>query len=323
MPQTLEALLHRTETLSNIRSIVHIMKTLSVLNAVPYERAAKSIEAYHQTVLDGFAALLHCTGGLGLAFPPPQNTAIVVFGSDHGLCGAYNERLASELAQHLALEGGTQAAPFILCIGAQMNDALYGWGIRADDVMLTPASTDGIGRLAGAIVEQFDRIRRHGDTDGLAVKLAYTRRSDHGQQDPIIEHFMPFSSDMIDQLTKRPWPSRSLPNYTMPPGNLFAALVRNHIFSGVFRASAEALVTENATRLATMHRAEQSIDERLEDLKSEIRTVRQNEITAELMDVITGFEARNSRRRRKKMQLSLDMPNLKPCWKASYRRVKR
>lgn len=317
MPQTLEALLHRTETLGNIRSIVHIMKTLSVLNVAPYERAAESIEAYHRTVLDGFAALLHRTGGLGLASPPPQNTAIVVFGSDHGLCGAYNESVAAELAEHPALEGGTRAAPYILCIGAQMNDALCGRGIQADDVMLTPASTDGIGRLSGAIVEQLERIRRHGDTDGLSVKLAYTRRSDHGQQEPIIENFMPFSSEMIDQLTKRPWQSRCLPNFTMPPSDLFASLVRSHIFSGVFRASAEALVTENATRLATMHRAEQSIDERLEDLKSETRTVRQNEITAELMDVITGFEARNSRGRRKNVQRSPDMPNEKFSSKAS------
>lgn len=298
MPQTLETLLHRTETLSNIRSIVHIMKTLSVLNAAPYEQAAKSIDAYHRTVLDGIAALLHRTGRPDLTSPPPQNRAIVVFGTDHGLCGAYNERVAAELARHLALEGDTQAAPYILCIGAQMNDALNGWGIRADDVMLTPASTDGIGRLAGAIVERFDQMARHGEADGLAVKLAYTRRSDHGQQDPMVEHFMPFSNEMIEQLMKRPWQTRSLPTCTMPPDDLFAALVRNHIFSGVFRAAAEALVTENATRLAAMHRAEQSIGDRLEELKADTRTLRQAEITAEIMDVVIGFEARNRKRRK-------------------------
>jgi F-type H+-transporting ATPase subunit gamma len=298
MPQTLEALLHRTETLSNIRSIVHIMKTLSVLNAAPYEQAAKSIDAYHQTVLDGIAALLHRTGRLDLTSPPLRNRAIVVFGTDHGLCGAYNERVAAELARHLALEGDTQAAPYMLCIGAQMNDALNGWGIRADDVMLTPASTDGVGRLASAIVERLDHIMQHGKSDGLAVKLAYTRRSEHGQQDPVVEHVMPLSNEMIDQLMKRPWSSRSLPTYTMPPDDLFAALIRNHIFSGVFRAAAEALVTENATRLAVMHRAEQSIGDRLEDLKADTRTLRQAEITAEIMDVVIGFEARNRKRRK-------------------------
>ncbi|EEX08479.1 ATP synthase F1, gamma subunit [Ruegeria lacuscaerulensis ITI-1157] len=309
MPQTLEALLHRTETLSNIRGIVHIMKTLSVLNAAPYEKAAKSIEAYHSTVLDGLAALLHRTGGLRLAPTPLQNAAVVVFGSDHGLCGAYNERLASELETHLAAQEGTRATPYVLCVGAQMHDALLGRGIQAGDVMLTPASADGIGRLAGAIVERLERIRQQDDADAIAVKLAYTRRDDHGQQYPAIEAFMPFSAAMIDQLTKRPWPSRSLPDFSMPSDELFAALVRSHIFAGVFRASAEALVTENATRLSTMHRAEQSVDERLEELKSETRSVRQAEITAELMDVVTGFEARKSLRRRKNLQPSPDRPN--------------
>ena len=51
------------------------------------------------------------------------------------------------------------------------------------------------------------------------------------------------------------------------------------------------MVTENSARLALMQQAEQSVDERIEEVTGELRSVRQDEITNELMDVIIGFEA--------------------------------
>ena len=72
---------------------------------------------------------------------------------------------------------------------------------------------------------------------------------------------------------------------------LLSSLIRSHIFASVFRASAEAMVTENAARLALMQQAEQSVDERIEEVTGELRSVRQTEITNELMDVVIGFEA--------------------------------
>jgi F-type H+-transporting ATPase subunit gamma len=72
---------------------------------------------------------------------------------------------------------------------------------------------------------------------------------------------------------------------------LLSSLIRSHIFASVFRASAEAMVTENAARLALMQQAEQSVDERIGVVTGDLRSVRQTEITNELMDVIIGFEA--------------------------------
>ncbi len=51
------------------------------------------------------------------------------------------------------------------------------------------------------------------------------------------------------------------------------------------------MVTENSARLELMQQAEQSVDDRLEQVKGELRSVRQTEITDELMDVVISFEA--------------------------------
>ena len=68
--------------------------------------------------------------------------------------------------------------------------------------------------------------------------------------------------------------------------------MRRHIFASVFHAAAEAVVTENAARLALMQQAEQSVDERLQAVRRQASRVRQDQVTEELMDIVIGhFES--------------------------------
>ena len=69
------------------------------------------------------------------------------------------------------------------------------------------------------------------------------------------------------------------------------AFVREYLFVSLFRACAESLASENASRLAAMQRAEKNIDELLEDLNRTFHRLRQSGIDEELFDVISGFEA--------------------------------
>ena len=69
------------------------------------------------------------------------------------------------------------------------------------------------------------------------------------------------------------------------------ALIREYLFVSLFRACAESLASENASRLAAMQRADKNIDELLEDLNRTFHRLRQSGIDEELFDVISGFEA--------------------------------
>ena len=69
------------------------------------------------------------------------------------------------------------------------------------------------------------------------------------------------------------------------------ALIREYLFISVFRACAESLAAENASRLAAMERADKNIDELLENLHGTFHRLRQSGIDEELFDVISGFEA--------------------------------
>ena len=71
---------------------------------------------------------------------------------------------------------------------------------------------------------------------------------------------------------------------------LTARLLREYFFVSVFRACAESLASEHASRLMAMQSAERNLDERIETLTLSFRRARQNAITSELLDVMSGFE---------------------------------
>ena len=291
MAQTLEALSRHSATLASIRGIVHTMKTLSAINAAPYEHAARAIEAYHATILQGLAAFSHSTGDLAAYSQPDGEQWLVVFGSDHGLCGNYNETLARLVSEYC--KASLPKPQRLLCIGQQMNSALEDQGLLSESVVMPPATVEGIGRMAGDIVTQLDVISRRQPMHRIGVTLAFTQRGDQGAREVVTRSLLPLEKKLL-QRDKR-WSSRTLPDYSMAPDALLASLIRSHIFASVFRASAEAMATENAARLALMQQAEQSVDDRLEQVKGELRSVRQTDITSELMDVIIGFEVLNKK----------------------------
>lgn len=289
MAQTLEILSRRTASMQGIRSVVHTMKTLSAINSAPYEQAAKAIETYHEIILDGLHAFLTQFGPLEMTSTDLAPQVLIVFGSDHGLCGNYNEALADHVIDQR--DEAPNSRETVLCVGAQMVDALADQRIKVDQTLFPAASVDGIGRLANLLTQRLEAIRSAEHPHDMSVSLAYVAQDGMEGQRPVMTSLLPIDRGMVANLQSKLWTSRSRPYFSMPADDLFKALVRSHLFATLFRAIAEALMTENAARMALMQQAERSVDERLDGIRAETRAVRQDQITTELLDVIIGFEA--------------------------------
>lgn len=102
---------------------------------------------------------------------------------------------------------------------------------------------------------------------------------------------LPVDAEWINSLKAKPWPSKVIPTFNMDEARLFRLLIREYIFVSLYRAVAESLASENASRLASMQVAEKNIEERLRVLTAESRRVRQSSIASELLDIIASFEA--------------------------------
>jgi F-type H+-transporting ATPase subunit gamma len=102
---------------------------------------------------------------------------------------------------------------------------------------------------------------------------------------------LPLDDDWRRKLAALPWPTRNLPEVMGGSIATLQALIREYLFVSIFRACAESLASENASRLAAMQRADKNIDELLEDLNVKFHRLRQSGIDEEMFDVISGFEA--------------------------------
>jgi F-type H+-transporting ATPase subunit gamma len=284
--QTRDTLARRLNTLRSLQGVVRGMKMLSMVNEVPFTRAAATIDAYHATVLDGLQIVLR-------GVPPPPSMPVskttfrvaILFGSDHGLCGAYNEGVV-DAAEPVFAAG----VDYLIAVGARMAMILS--PAQQPQRMLTPpASVDGIERFAREALIALDAASDLAADGETHVSLVHMRREPQGRHAPRLTTLLPLDSAFLGALRRKPWISRSLPSYSMDPRQLFASLVRQHLFASLFKTAAEAMSCENTARLELMRQAERAIDERATEIDAVLRMARQSGITSELLDVIAGMNA--------------------------------
>jgi F-type H+-transporting ATPase subunit gamma len=129
---------------------------------------------------------------------------------------------------------------------------------------------------------------------GARILIFHNRRSEDVAAQPLMAQLLPLDKAHLLGVVRRPWPSRCLPTFTMAFERLFAALVRQHLFVALFRAAAESVASEQASRLLAMQAAERNIEQHLDEVNAEFRAQRQHQITDEIIDVLSGFEALRS-----------------------------
>ena len=102
---------------------------------------------------------------------------------------------------------------------------------------------------------------------------------------------LPVNRDWLKEIAHKKWDSKTLPIYRMDGDKIFSSLIREYLFVSIYRAFAESLASENASRLASMQNAEKNIEEQMQDLHVQFHRTRQMTITEELLDIVAGFEA--------------------------------
>lgn len=290
--RTLEALQRRIGVAEDLRSIVRTMKSLSAVSIRQFEHAAASLAEYDRTVELALHALLRerrappGAEGPRVASGP---TAAVVFGSDHGLCGRFNDQVVGFALRMLDALPVARADRLSLAVGVRAAARLTAAGEPPEDLLALPGSVAGLTATAERILIAVDAWRT---SRGVTrVLLVHNRRTAGATASPHATRLLPLDLDRFRRLAERPWPSRSLPMYTLEPERLLAAVVREYFFVSVYRAAADSMASEHATRLAAMQAAERNIEDHLEDLQVEFRSRRQQAITEELLDIVAGFEA--------------------------------
>ena len=266
MSDTLENLRRKMDGAAKLGSVVRAMKALGLFTFFRQDGTAVGVERQERV--------------------REKTVGAVVFGSDQGLVGKFNEELTDfTVAELHALPGEKK----IWAVGERLNSQLKDAGLLPVKMFAVAHSVTAVTPLVGQILAEFERHRRKGEIG--QVFLFHNRPISGAIYESVRQRLLPLDERWRRELTDISWPTANLPEVLVEGEATLQALIREYLFVSMFKACAESLASENASRLAAMQRAEKNIDELLEDLTRTFHRLRQSTIDEELFEVIAGYES--------------------------------
>ena len=291
MSNTTASLRRKISSAGDLQSVVRTMKALAAASIGQYERSVQVLADYYRAVELGLGACFRESEPAVWVVDRKEQTGAegigaVVFGSDQGLVGQFNEVVADYAIKTLAALPGK---PRVWAVGERVHTRLKDAGLPLIGLFAVPNSVRAITPLVGQILVENELRRSQGKV--VDLHLFYNRPKSGAVYEPVNQRLLPLDDDWRGKLAQLPWPTGNLSEVMGGGTATLRALVREYLFVSLFRACAESLASENASRLAAMQRADKNIDELLGNLNGTFHRLRQSGVDEELFDVISGFEA--------------------------------
>jgi len=295
MTDTLESLRKKIDGATDLAAVVRTMKALAAANIAQFESAVQSLQDYYRTLELGLAvcakhletraletAASYSTGN------PSQPKNVVVFGSDQGLVGRFNDALAEFVVHEFQQPKAGHPTLRIWVVGERLRGRCADLGLPSDRVFTVPTSVNAITPLITALLEAWEAQTASGV--GPELHVVHNRPVGGIAYAPARQRLLPLDAKWWMNKAAVQWPTKQPPELAPSGAMPLVAMTYHYLFAGLFKACAESLASENASRLAAMQRAERNIREVLDNLTLAFNRLRQSSIDAELFDVLSGYE---------------------------------
>jgi F-type H+-transporting ATPase subunit gamma len=293
---TLENLRSKTEGAKDLKSVVTAMKAMAASNIVQYETAVSSLDDYFHTIALGIVAYFKAEKitSINEKTTSKKKTeeviCAIVFGSDQGLVAQFNDSMAEFVATSLkALPGKKE----IWAVGERVQLLLSDEGFTTSKLYPVPADINAVTPLVTEILNKSQES--HQKEEVTAFYIFHNQPKAGSGYTPVMQRFLPLDEKWKNSLQQIQWPTQLPPQIAGGVKPTLVALINGYLFASLFKASVESLASENASRLDAMQRAEKNISDMLDDFGKKYHRLRQSSIDEELFDVVSGFEALNSK----------------------------
>ncbi|MBN1768289.1 MAG: F0F1 ATP synthase subunit gamma [Prolixibacteraceae bacterium] len=290
--ETQESLRRKLSGAEDLKSLVRTMKAVAASNIGQYETAVNSLSDYYRTVSLGIIAYLRqekINSTIEKKEPKGNDEKLIcaiVFGSDQGLVGKFNDSLADFASQSLKALSGKKE---IWAVGERVQLLLSDIGYNTSKLFSVPGSVHAITPLVQKILAKSEDVFNNNKTN--EVYIFHNQLKSAANYYPTVQRLLPLDETWRQSLTALTWPTKLIPQVIGAIKPTLLALIHAYLFTSLFKACAESLAAENTSRLAAMQRAEKNIDELLDELSHKFHSLRQSSIDEELFDVVSGFEA--------------------------------
>jgi F-type H+-transporting ATPase subunit gamma len=277
-----------TEHLADISARIDGVRQLgAVVNAMRGIAAARAQQARGQLVaVDSYATMIAAAIGHALALVPSAHSgaarrstrqALVLFCAEQGFAGAFSERVLDVVAADVATFE-------LFLIGTRGSVAAAERGIATRWRSAMPTHSAGIPKLADRISEAL-----------------YTRISscEIARLDAVFSEWQPGHGIHVERRRLFPFDVAQFPRPTdanppllnLAPEVLLSSLTADYLYAQLCNAALHSFAAENEARLEAMAAARNQIERQLSTLRATQRHVRQEEITAEIIELAAGETA--------------------------------
>jgi F-type H+-transporting ATPase subunit gamma len=280
-----------TERLADIGArITGIRQLGAVVNAMRGIAAARVQQARSQLLaVDSYATVIAAAIARTLVLIPPTHpyanrrsprTALVLFCAEQGFAGAFSKRV-------LDTAGSDLDTSELFLVGARGEAAIAERGVAARWTCAMPSHSPGIPKLADRIVQALYARIATGEIDQLDAVFSQWQPGQGTRVER--QHLFPFDLTAFPPVT-----DADAPLLNLRPASLVGTLAADYMHAQLCKAALHAFAAENEARMETMAAARNQIERQLTSLQATQRLVRQDEITAEIIELAAGETASRS-----------------------------
>ncbi|MBD5245679.1 MAG: ATP synthase F1 subunit gamma [Barnesiella sp.] len=289
---TLRELKGRIGSVASSEKITGAMKMISSAKMHKAEQELKQLLPYRNQVQTIIASLLSADTPMTSPLITPRevkNITLVAWGSDDGLCGAFNVNLFKILIARLdyyTQTYGNDVNIRIIPVGSKMLKAAS----KLNRNGVTVSALPGVDSKANAdtVRAMLDTLRSSflaGDTD--LVDLQYMHFQSISRQRPVTEQLLPIVQENL--LGEGEAAKNSRPYIFEPSAEaIFSAILPLFLLSTLQEVFVENRAAEQAARVMAMQSANDNAKKLRDQLQLEYNKLRQQGITTELLDILGG-----------------------------------
>lgn len=219
-----------------------------------------------------------------------KNVCYVVLTADRGLCGGYNSgvmRAAEGEIKQDALQGRGHT---IIAIGrkAESYFRFRGYNVANNFTGFTDSPTYAIAKEIG---EYVTGLYVDGTVD--RVELVYTRFVTSGNQEVVQRPLVPLDAEVAEGGDAKNAAGADY-EFEPSPEAILETLLPRYVEARVYAALLNAAASEHAFRQRAMKAATDNAEELIKNLSRIMNRARQDSITTEIMEIVSGAEAMSS-----------------------------
>ncbi|MDE6755342.1 MAG: ATP synthase F1 subunit gamma [Muribaculaceae bacterium] len=290
---TLKALRIRIGSVKSSEKITGAMKMISSAKVHKSEQELKKLLPFRNQVKSIMGHLLATDVDFKSPLITPREVkrvGVVVFGSDDGLCGAYNinifKRLLIEL-NSLREKYGQNVELHIYPVGKKIANAVR----KLPSENMSVVSLPGIdSKMTGKTVNNFGHTLRDSFVSGELdrIEVVFMRYVSRSKQVPEVEQLFPVSHEAIAGESRGLADANKLYIFEPDPNTIFNEVLPMFVLSTLQEITIQNRASEQAARVMAMQSANDNAKKLLETLQIEFNKLRQEGITTELLDILGG-----------------------------------